>query len=76
MGPVGALSKLQKVFQYLDEAKKIDPKDPELNLLTGYMDLMLAVNLPFSDPAQAVEKLEKYAAPSYLAYRGIAVGIS
>ncbi|AFZ15993.1 Sll0314/Alr1548 family TPR repeat-containing protein [Allocoleopsis franciscana] len=73
-GPVGAVSKLQKVFQYLDEAKKIDPNDPELNLLTGYMDLMLAVNLPFSDPAQAVEKLEKYAAPSYLAYRGIAVG--
>jgi len=73
-GPVGALGKLQKVFQYLDEAKKIDPKDPELNLLTGYMDLMLAVNLPFSDPAQAIEKLEKYASPSYLAYRGIAVG--
>jgi tetratricopeptide (TPR) repeat protein len=73
-GPVGALSKLQKVFQYLDEAKKIDSKDPELNLLTGYMDLMLAVNLPFSDPAQAIEKLEKYASPSYLAYRGIAVG--
>lgn len=73
-GPVGALGKLQTVFQYLDEAKKIDPKDPELNLFIGYMDLMLAVNLPFSDPAQAVEKLEKYAAPSYLAYRGIAVG--
>ncbi|GAB4207071.1 MAG: Sll0314/Alr1548 family TPR repeat-containing protein [Coleofasciculaceae cyanobacterium] len=73
-GPVGALTKLQTVFQYLDEAKKIDPKDPELNLLTGYMDLMLAVNLPFSDPAQAVEKLEKFASPSYLAYRGIAVG--
>jgi tetratricopeptide (TPR) repeat protein len=73
-GPVGAVTKLQKVFQYLDEAKKLDPKDPELNLLTGYMDLMLAVNLPFSDPAQAIEKLEKYASPSYLAYRGIAVG--
>lgn len=73
-GPVGALSKLQKVFQYLDEAKKIDPKDPELNLMTGYMDLMLAVNLPFSNPDQAIEKLEKFAAPPYLAYRGIAVG--
>jgi tetratricopeptide (TPR) repeat protein len=73
-GPVGALTKLQKVFQFLDEAKKIDPNDPELNLLTGYMDLMLAVNLPFSKPDQAIEKLEKYGAPSYLAYRGIAVG--
>lgn len=73
-GPVRALSKLQKVFQYLDEAKKIDSEDPELNLLTGYMDLILAVNLPFSDPAQAIEKLETYGEPKYLAYRGIAVG--
>lgn len=73
-GPVGALTKLQRVFKYLDEAKKIDANDPELNLLTGYMDLMLAVNLPFSDPAQAISKLENYADPDYLAYRGIAVG--
>lgn len=72
--PVGALPKLQKVFQYLDEAKKVDPNDPELNLMSGYMDLMLAVNLPFSDPAQAINKLEKFGSPSYLAYRGIAVG--
>lgn len=73
-GPVGALTKLQKVFQYLDEAKKINPNDPELNLLTGYMDLMLAVNLPFSDPAQAINRLEQHGSPSYLAYRGIAIG--
>lgn len=73
-GPVGALTRLQKVFQFLDEAKKHGANDPELNLLTGYMDLMLAVNLPFSDPAQAIEKLEKYGSPSYLAYRGIAIG--
>lgn len=73
-GPVRTLSKLQKVFQYLDEAKEIDSQDPELNLLTGYMDLMLAVNLPFSDPAKAIEKLETYGYPKYLAYRGIAVG--
>lgn len=72
--PVGALPKLQKVFQYLDEAKKSDPNDPELNLMAGYMDLMLAVNLPFSDPNQAITKLEKFGSPSYLAYRGIAVG--
>lgn len=73
-GPIGALSKLQKVFQYLDEAKKIDPNDPELNLLMGYMDLMLAVNLPFSDPAEAIQRLESYASPNYLVYRGIALG--
>ncbi|MGB7442163.1 MAG: Sll0314/Alr1548 family TPR repeat-containing protein [Coleofasciculaceae cyanobacterium] len=73
-GPLSTLSKLQKVFQALEEAEKIDKQDPELNLVKGYMDLMLAVNLPFSDPADAVEKLETYASPSYLAYRGIAVG--
>ncbi|HEY9667990.1 MAG TPA: Sll0314/Alr1548 family TPR repeat-containing protein [Coleofasciculaceae cyanobacterium] len=73
-GPVGALTTLQRVFRFLDDAKKADPQDPELNLLTGYMDLMLAVNLPFSDPAKAITKLETYGAPSYLAYRGIAVG--
>jgi tetratricopeptide (TPR) repeat protein len=73
-GPVGALSQLQKVFQSIDAAKKADPNDPELNLVTGYMDLILAVNLPFSDPAKAIDRLENYAAPKYLAYRGIAVG--
>lgn len=73
-GPVRAVSKLQKVFQYLDEAKKIDSQDPELNLLAGYMDLILAVNLPFSDPDQAIQKLENYGYPEYLADRGIAVG--
>ena len=73
-GPVRALSKLQKVLQYVDKAKEIAPNDPELNLLTGYMDLMLAVNVPFADPANAVEKLQTYGNPKYVAYRGIAVG--
>ncbi|MEP0771767.1 hypothetical protein NDA06_21055 [Trichocoleus sp. ST-U1] len=68
-----ALSKLQQVFEYLDKAEKVAPDDAELNLLKGYMDLMIAVNLPFSNPNQAIERLEK-ASPSYLAYRGIAVG--
>ncbi|MFP4103974.1 Sll0314/Alr1548 family TPR repeat-containing protein, partial [Coleofasciculus sp.] len=72
-GPVRALSKLQKVFQYIDAAKDIDGTDPELNLLTGHMDLMLAVNVPFADPADAINKLETHGYPKYLAYRGIAV---
>ncbi len=71
---LAALTKLQQVFQYLDEAKKLAPNDPEVNLLKGYMDLLLSVNLPFSDPNQAIESLEKYASPGYLANRGIAVG--
>lgn len=68
------LGKLQQVFDHLDQAEAISPTDPELNLLRGYMDLMLAVNLPFSDPNQAIERLRNYAAPPYLAQRGIALG--
>ncbi|MCY7321607.1 MAG: tetratricopeptide repeat protein [Phormidesmis sp. CAN_BIN36] len=75
-GTPQALSKLQQAFKYLDEAEKIDAKDPELNLLKGYIDLLLAVNvsLPLSSPTQAIERLEKYASPRYLAYRGLALG--
>lgn len=69
-----ALTKLRQVFDHLNEAERIAPNDPELNLVRGYMDLMLAVNLPFSNPARAIERLENYAAPTYLAQRGIAVG--
>ena len=67
------LTKLKKVFDHLDQAEKINSNDPELNLIKGYMDLILAVNLPFSNPDQAISRLEK-AAPNYLAYRGLAVG--
>lgn len=72
-GTPQVLNKLREVFQYLDAAEKIAPQDPELNLLKGYMDLMLAVNLPFSDPTEAINRLEKYAQPRFLAERGIAV---
>ncbi|WP_228035163.1 Sll0314/Alr1548 family TPR repeat-containing protein [Oculatella sp. LEGE 06141] len=68
------LGKLQQVFNELGEAEKIAPNDPELNLIKGFMDLMLAVNLPFSNPQQAIERLQNYAAPDYLAQRGIAIG--
>ncbi|RUT02509.1 hypothetical protein DSM106972_059870 [Dulcicalothrix desertica PCC 7102] len=72
-GAPAALSRLRKVYDLLDKAEKISPQDPELNLLKGYMDLMLAVNLPFADPSQAIQRLEKNAAPQYLADRGIAI---
>jgi tetratricopeptide (TPR) repeat protein len=72
-GGLAALSKLQQVFKYMDAAKKIDPNDPELNLIKGYMDLLLAVNLPFSDAEKAIDQLKK-AEPKYLAYRGIYIG--
>ncbi len=72
-GALGALSKLQEVFKYMDAAKKLSPNDPELNLIKGYMDLLLAVNVPFSDTNQAIEQLT-HAEPKYLAYRGIYIG--
>ncbi len=68
------LGKLRQVFDNMGAAERIDPTDPELNLLKGFMDLMLAVNLPFSNPADAIARLENSAAPSYLAQRGIAIG--
>jgi tetratricopeptide (TPR) repeat protein len=67
------LGQLQKVLDNLKEAEKIAPNDPELNLIKGYMDLMLAVNLPFSNPDQAITRLQN-ANPTYLAQRGIAIG--
>ncbi len=69
---VGAIANLAEVFDHLEAAQKSDPNDPELNLLKGYMELMLAVNLPFSSPEQAIERLQ-LAAPTYLVNRGIAV---
>ncbi len=68
-----ALQKLQQVFSHMDAAEAIDATDPELNLIKGYMDLMLAVNLPFADPEDAIARLEDYAAPDYVAQRGLAV---
>ena len=72
-GAIGAIQKLQLVFKYLDAAEDSDPNDPELNLIKGYMDLLLAVNLPFSSPEQAIERFQRYAAPNYLVERGLAV---
>ncbi|MDJ0538598.1 MAG: Sll0314/Alr1548 family TPR repeat-containing protein, partial [Microcystis sp. M53603_WE2] len=72
-GAVSAIPRLQEVFQYLETAEKVNPTDPELNLLKGYMDLILAVNLPFSSPQEAIERLETYGSPDYLVDRGIAL---
>ncbi len=73
-GTPQALAELRQVYQYLDKAEAVSASDPELNLIRGYMDLMLAVNLPFSNPEQAIARLEKFAGPRYLADRGLAVG--
>lgn len=72
-GALDTINKLQLVFKYLDRAEDAAPNDPELNLIKGYMDLLLAVNLPFSKPEQAIARFESYAAPNYLVERGLAV---
>ncbi len=72
-GALPAINKLQQVFKYLDRAEDADPNDPELNLIKGYMDLLLAVNLPFSSPEQAIARFKAHAAPNYLVERGLAV---
>ncbi|MEM9904728.1 MAG: Sll0314/Alr1548 family TPR repeat-containing protein [Cyanobacteria bacterium P01_D01_bin.44] len=69
-----ALGMLQQVFSHIDQAERVDPNDPELNLVKGYMDLMLAVNLPFADPEDAIARLESHGSPTYLSHRGIALG--
>jgi tetratricopeptide (TPR) repeat protein len=68
-----AFSRLRQVYEYLDKAEAISANDPELNLIKGYMDLLLAVNLPFASPDQSIGRLEKNAAPGYLVDRGIAL---
>jgi tetratricopeptide (TPR) repeat protein len=72
-GPISAIPKLQQVFDYLDKAEKTAPEDPELNLIKGYMDLLLATSLPFSNADQALQRLQNYGAPDYLVNRGIAI---
>lgn len=73
-GTPKVLGEVQRAFKYLDTAEASSPNDPELNLIKGYMDLFMSINLPFSSPSQAIERLEKYAGPRYLADRGIALG--
>lgn len=72
-GLPAALTKLQDVFRYMNAATQIDARDPELSLLKGYMDMMLATNLPFSNPDDAIRQLKEYGSPKYLAYRGVAI---
>ncbi len=73
-GTPTTLRLLQRVFSELDAAEKIDRNDPELSLLKGFMDLLLAVNLPFANPDNAIARLQN-GSPAYLAHRGVAIGM-
>jgi len=73
-GTPQALTELRQVYDYLDKAQAVSSTDPELNLIRSYVDLAVATSMPFSSPDQAIERLEKYAGPRYLADRGLALG--
>jgi len=64
---------VQNVFDNLQKAKEITPDDPELNLIKGYIDMLIASVFPLSDLETALESLKLYAAPDYLKWRGIAI---
>jgi tetratricopeptide (TPR) repeat protein len=66
-----AVSKTGQVFDYLETASKIDPNDPEFNLLRGYLDLFLSKYTPFSQSDQVIVRFEKYASPNYLKNRAL-----
>lgn len=68
-----ALPLVQSVFDNIQKAKDIDSNDPELNLVKGYIDMLIASVLPLSDLETALESLKQYAAPDYLKWRGIAL---
>lgn len=64
---------VQKLFDEIKAAQAIAPNDPELNLIKGYMDMLIASVLPLSDLENALASL-RLAAPDYLKWRGIAIG--
>ncbi len=74
---VSAALTVQEVFRYINAAERIDDEadlnDPELNLVKGYIELLLSVNLPMSSPENAIAQFEASARPRYLVDRGIAI---
>lgn len=74
---VSAALTVQEVFGYINAAERIDEaaqlNDPELNLVKGYIELLLSVNLPMSSPENAIAEFEATAQPRYLVDRGIAI---
>ena len=67
-----AFSRLQQAKAALDKANDIDPDDPELNLLRGFLDLLVAGNLPFLNLDGAISQLQK-AQPGHLRHYGLAM---
>ncbi|ERN40073.1 hypothetical protein KR51_00033540 [Rubidibacter lacunae KORDI 51-2] len=72
-GTFAAVQHLPAVLDGFERARQRAPADPELNLMRGYLELLLASNLPLFEPAGAIARFERYAAPQYLVDRGIAL---
>ncbi|TVQ57566.1 MAG: hypothetical protein EA366_08340 [Spirulina sp. DLM2.Bin59] len=74
---VAAALRVQEVFSHLNRADRINNEaglnDPELGLVKGYIELLLAVNLPMSSPENAIAQFQATARPTYLVDRGIAI---
>ena len=67
-----ALAKLGEVRAAMGRANAIAPDDPEVNLIAGMMDAMLANYLPFGDLDGALARLDR-GAPRHLVERGRAI---
>ncbi|NJM57137.1 MAG: tetratricopeptide repeat protein [Synechococcales cyanobacterium RU_4_20] len=61
-GPVRGMSaafgKMRGIYGSMKKARTIDANDPELNLVQGFLDMMMAIYLPLSDSKAAIQKLE------------------
>ncbi|NJL98118.1 MAG: tetratricopeptide repeat protein [Synechococcaceae cyanobacterium SM2_3_2] len=66
LGLPRALPILNNLFESIRAAQAVDPEDPELNLLNGYMDLLL------TNRDKALEQFQ-LAGPPYMALRGTAL---
>ncbi|XFA72260.1 tetratricopeptide repeat protein [Thermosynechococcaceae cyanobacterium Okahandja] len=73
LGASAALLRVQQVLDHVNRAEAVNPKDPELNLIRGFMEWGIASNVGFVSMERAIETLQTYAAPSYLRYRGLAL---
>ncbi|MCS6781812.1 MAG: Sll0314/Alr1548 family TPR repeat-containing protein [Gloeomargarita sp. SKYBB_i_bin120] len=67
------LDKVRVALAAFDRAAQVDPNDPELNLIRGFADLLIAINIPFSNVDEAVNRLRRSGAPPYLVHRGLAL---
>ncbi len=72
-GAPKAIGLVQKLLDEIEKAREVDTNDPELNLVKGYMDMLIAGVLPLADLENALSSL-RVAAPEYLKWRGIALG--